>query len=51
MDPPNYAWGLYDAILLYANAVNNTINKGEDFRNGFRVMQNIKSTTFQGTCL
>ena len=34
--------------MLYATAVNNTINKNEDYHNGKIVMKNIKHKTFKG---
>ena len=51
MQPSNVAWSLYDAIVLYANAVSKTINRGEDFRNGRTVLKNIRGETSSGKFL
>lgn len=37
--------------MLYANAVNNTITNGEDFRNGIKVMETMKRQSFKGNHL
>ena len=37
--------------MLYANAVNNTITSGEDFRNGIKVMETMKQQSFTGNHL
>ena len=45
------AWSLYNAIVLYANAISKTISRGEDFRSGRTVLKNIKRKTSLGKFL
>ncbi len=40
---------LFDAVLLYAIAVNETIAQGKDPRNGINVAGNMREKVFQGT--
>ena len=50
----NYAYGdkyspfLYDAVMLYAVALNDTINRGRDSRSGVEVAANMRGKVFQG---
>ena len=32
--PPSYAMTLYDAIMVYAITVNDTLSKGQDYKDG-----------------
>jgi len=43
---PRYAENLYDAIMLYAIAVNVTINQGGDYTDGRVVAKNMKNKVF-----
>ena len=42
--------GVYTMLFCYMQ-MQSIINEGEDFRNGFTVMENIKRKKFQGTDL
>ena len=44
--PPNQAMTLYDAIRFYAIAVDDTIRKRENYRDGRTVMRNLKNQLF-----
>nr|XP_002122873.3 atrial natriuretic peptide receptor 3-like [Ciona intestinalis] len=43
-----YVEGFHDAIMLYARALNATMNQGLDIRNGTSVSANMRNITFQG---
>ena len=45
-----YAAFLYDAVLLYAIAVNETIASGKDPKNGYHVAQSYGGKRFRGKC-
>lgn len=44
---PIYAAHLYDAVLIYARAVTEIIEKGGDIRNGTAIMSEIFNRTFR----
>ncbi|XP_057310998.1 atrial natriuretic peptide receptor 1-like isoform X2 [Hydractinia symbiolongicarpus] len=44
--PPKYAQNLYDAIMFYSIAVNDTINKGQDYHDGLKVIKNMENKVF-----
>ena len=44
--PPNHAMTLYDAIMVYAITVNDTLRKGQDYRDGKVVMRHLKNNVF-----
>ncbi|XP_057310994.1 atrial natriuretic peptide receptor 1-like isoform X2 [Hydractinia symbiolongicarpus] len=44
--PPTYAQNLYDAIMFYSIAVNDTMNKGQDYHDGLQVIENMKNKVF-----
>jgi len=43
-----YAAFLYDAVMLYAIALNETITKGLDYRSGVVVAQQMSNKLFSG---
>lgn len=43
-----YSPFLYDAVLLYAVALNESIYKGQDFRSGIVLQDNMKGKVFDG---
>ena len=47
-----YSPFLHDAVLLYAIALNETMRKGQDFRSGVDIQENMKGKVFDGkSCL
>lgn len=43
----HYANYLYDAVFLYALALNKTLSNGKDPRDGTAVFHNLKQTSFE----
>lgn len=44
---PIAAAHLYDAVMVYAQALNATLSEGGDPRNGTRILSKIRGQTFQ----
>ena len=43
-----YSPFLYDAVLLYAIAINETLSKGQNPRSGSAIFQNFQGKVFRG---
>jgi hypothetical protein len=46
-----YAAFLYDAVLLYAIALNETLNKGLDARSGIVIAKHMRKKLFRGNII
>jgi atrial natriuretic peptide receptor A len=44
----NFVWGFYDAVMLYALALRETLDAGGDPRNGTEVTERMWNRTFVG---
>ncbi|KAL3875929.1 hypothetical protein ACJMK2_033833, partial [Sinanodonta woodiana] len=44
---PIYAAYLYDSVMVYAKALNQTLAEGIDIHDGFRIIQKIRSITYK----
>ena len=44
--PPKYAQNLYDAVMILAITINDTISKGQNYSSGVAILKNLENKSF-----